>query len=281
MNDPAPGAVSTSESEPLVACDGLGVDGDGGALLRDVNLEIRAGEVVTVVGPNGGGKTTLLRALCGALRPSAGSIRRRADLRVGFMPQKLAVDRTLPLTVADFLALGAPAAGASERIEALSRLGVERLAHRQLADLSGGELQRALLARALLRKPNLLMMDEPTQGLDHRGEARFYQLIDTLRRELDLAILLVSHDLHVVMSASDRVICLNRHICCEGAPSHVSEHPEYLRLFGDHLLDAGGEVGDEVVAIYRHRHDHAHDHDDDHDACCGEDAAVSRAERRA
>lgn len=262
---------SLDQAQPLIACDGLNVSANGRSLLHDVALEIRPGEVVTIVGPNGGGKSTLLRALTGAVKIDAGRIRKAPELSIGFMPQKLSIDRSLPLQVDGFLRLGAHGSSLSERREALARVGVERLARSQLADLSGGELQRALLARALLRKPQLLMLDEPTQGLDHRGEARFYQLIETLRRDLKLAVLLVSHDLHVVMGASDRVICLNGHVCCAGAPSHVTEHPEYLRLFGPELAEPTAH-GAPAVAIYRHKHDHAHDHDDTHAACCGDHA---------
>lgn len=262
---------------PLIAGRELSVEAEGRTLLDRVSLEIRAGEVVTIVGPNGGGKTTLLRALSGAARLSGGYVDRRPGLRIGFMPQKLAIDRSLPLDVDAFLALGARGSSAAARMAVLARLGVERLARRQMVDLSGGEFQRALLARALLREPHLLMLDEPTQALDHRGEARFYKLIDTLRQELGLAILLVSHDLHVVMGASDRVICLNGHVCCSGAPSHVTEHPEYLRLFGDPLLDVEDQSGEEVLALYRHDHDHAHDPDDDHQSCRGTEGSKPAA----
>ncbi|MGF1660058.1 MAG: metal ABC transporter ATP-binding protein [Rubrimonas sp.] len=236
--------------EPLIEARGLGVAYGGAQALRDVDFEIRRGEIVTVVGPNGSGKTTLLRALIGAVAPSAGTIRRARGLRVGYTPQRLAVDRSMPITVDGFLAL-AGRADADARRAQLARVGAQGLAGRQLTDLSGGQFQRVLLAHALLRSPDLLALDEPTSGLDQPGEAAFYKLIAAVRAETGCAVLLVSHDLHVVMGASDRVICLNGHVCCEGAPTQVLAQPEYRRLFG--LATQG------ALALYQHRHDHSHD----------------------
>jgi zinc transport system ATP-binding protein len=238
---------------PLVEAIGLGYSDGPREILRDIDLAVHAGEIVTIVGPNGAGKTTLLRALIGAMRPSRGVVRRRPGLTIGYTPQKLAIDRTMPLTVDRFLALGSPGggrAGTAERAAALETAGISGLGGVQVTDLSGGELQRAALARALLRRPELLVLDEPTQGLDQPGEAAFYRLIERVRRDTGAGICMVSHDLHVVMSASDRVICLNGHVCCEGAPVHVSAMPEYRALFG---LGTRG-----ALALYRHEHDHEH-----------------------
>ncbi len=223
---------------------------DAQILLDRVSLEVRRGEIVTVVGPNGGGKTTLLRLATGDLAPAAGTVSRRPGLRIGYAPQSLTLDRTLPLTAARFVALAAGSDPVS-RAEALDRVGERDFADRQMADLSGGQRQRALLARALARRPDLLILDEPTQGLDQNGAAGFYRLIETVRAEFGLSVLMASHELHVVMAASDHVICLNGHVCCQGAPQMVSAHPEYRRLFG-----AGA---DGALALYRHRHDHEHD----------------------
>lgn len=233
---------------PLISARGLGVRTPRRSILHGVDFDLADGEAVTVVGPNGGGKTTLLRLLLGAVKPSEGGVTRRADLRVGYMPQRLAIDRTMPLTVDRFLGLSGDRR-IGDRAAVLERVGLAEHRQVQMTDLSGGEFQRALLARALLRRPNLLVLDEPTQALDHQGETAFYRLIADLRAELGVAVLLVSHDLHVVMGASDRVLCVNGHVCCEGAPDAVSEHPEYRRLFGD---SAG------AYALYRHEHDHAH-----------------------
>jgi len=194
----------------------------------------------------------LLRALIGALRPSRGQVWRKPGLRIGYTPQKMTIDRTMPLTVDRFLRLGGGSDGTA-RATALQTVGIASFANAQITDLSGGELQRAALARALLRQPDLLALDEPTQGLDQLGEAAFYHLIEKLRRDTGVAICMISHDLHVVMSASDRVICLNGHVCCEGAPVQVTAMPEYRALFG---------VGTQgALALYRHEHDHAHEPD--------------------
>ncbi len=240
--------------EALVETRGLDVVLGGARVLHDVNFAIRSGEVVTVVGPNGSGKSTLLRALVGALAPSAGAVIRRPGLVFGYVPQKLAIDHTLPITLTRFLALSG--ASESDRRAAMARVGVERLGDRQLIDLSGGQFQRAMLAQAILRRPDLLVLDEAAQGLDQPGVADFYRLIEEVRGALGCAVLMVSHDLHVVMAASDRVVCLNGHICCEGAPTAVSEAPEYRALFG---FGTGG-----TLALYRHEHDHSHGTGHDH-----------------
>ncbi|SDZ81269.1 metal ABC transporter ATP-binding protein [Rubrimonas cliftonensis] len=233
----------------LITARGLGVRHGATQALRDVDFEVRAGEIVTLIGPNGSGKTTLLRALIGAAAPSAGTVTRAKGLRIGYAPQRLALDRTMPMTVARFLALGG--GGRTERAAALEEVGAPDIAERQLAALSGGQFQRALLARALLRKPTLLALDEPTQGLDQPGVAAFYALVARVRRTLGCAVLMVSHDLHVVMRESDRVVCLNGHVCCEGAPTIVSASPAYRALFGTEPEGA--------LALYRHAHDHRHD----------------------
>lgn len=230
--------------------------GHGGqTVLHRVSLSLERGEIVTIVGPNGSGKSTLLRVLIGALKPRKGTITRAAGLRVGYVPQKLHIDPTLPITVRRFLNLPKAVDGATAE-EALVKAGVAGLSERQMASLSGGQFQRVLLARAILGKPDVLMLDEATQGLDQPGSAAFYRQIDAVRRDLGCAVLMVSHELHVVMSASDRVICLNGHICCEGTPEVVSAAPAYRELFG---TGTGG-----ALALYRHDHDHAHDHDHDH-----------------
>ena len=218
-------------------------------VLHDVSLKVTPGEIVTILGPNGSGKSTLLRALLGIVPVAEGRIEREAGLRIGYVPQKLAIDRTMPMTVRRFLSLPFRV-GDAEAADALSRVGMTRQERKQMSDLSGGQLQRVLLARALIDRPGLLMLDEPTQGLDQQGEAAFYRLIEDVRTMTGAAVLMISHDLHVVMAASDRVICLNGHICCEGTPRVVSNAPEYRALFG---LGTQG-----ALALYRHEHDHGH-----------------------
>jgi zinc transport system ATP-binding protein len=234
---------------PLVDIRGLDVVLGGRRVLHGVDLTLEAGEIVTIVGPNGSGKSTLLRALIGAVPIAAGTVRRAPGLRIGYVPQKLALDATMPMTVDRFLNLPRRAAPALRRA-ALEQAGAETLGARQMAELSGGQFQRVLLARALLNRPQLLILDEATQGLDQPGSAAFYARIEEVRRELGCAVLMVSHELHVVMAASDRVICLNGHVCCSGAPEHVASAPEYRALFGT------GTHG--ALALYRHDHDHHH-----------------------
>lgn len=220
--------------------------------ITGVTMRLDAGEIVTIVGPNGSGKSTLLRGLIGALPLARGTIKRLPHLRIGYVPQKLHIDPTLPITVRRFLNLPRRVSRDAARA-ALERTGVGSLEGRALSGLSGGQLQRVLLARAILSDPHVLVLDEPTQGLDQPGSAAFYQLIEALRDDLGCAVLMVSHELHVVMSATDRVICLNGHICCEGTPAVVTAAPAYRELFG---TGTGG-----ALALYRHDHDHEHDHD--------------------
>jgi zinc transport system ATP-binding protein len=238
----------------LIEAKGLTVAyGHAEPVLKHVNFTLNPGEIVTVVGPNGSGKSTLVRALLGMVPLSDGRLIRARGLRVGYVPQKLHLDPSLPLSVARFLRLKRRMS--AEAVTALlARVGAPGLDHRELATLSGGQFQRVLLARAIAGSPQVLVLDEPTQGLDQPGTAGFYRLIEDVRAEIGCAVLSVSHDLHVVMSASDRVICLNGHICCEGAPSVVSNAPEYRALFG---LGTGG-----ALALYQHHHDHGADHPD-------------------
>lgn len=240
----------------LVKVDGLSVSYGARKVLSGVSLCVEPGEIVTIVGPNGSGKTSLLRAIIGAVKPSQGRVTRAAGVQVGYVPQKLHIDKTLPITVARFLKLPG-GVGAAEIEHALIQAGVPDLSNAQLSQLSGGQFQRVLLARALIGNPDLLLLDEATQGLDQRGSASFYQQIERVRQETGCAILMISHELHVVMSASDRVICLNGHVCCEGTPAVVASAPEYRALFGS---GTGG-----ALALYRHEHDHGHDHGDNHD----------------
>ena len=239
----------------LITAEHLSVRQEGQAILTDVSLSVQPGEIVTILGPNGSGKSTLLRSLLGIVPAASGRVTRRAGLVIGYVPQRLAIDRTLPMTVRRFLSLPRRVAD-RDAVAALERVGVPDVAGRQMADLSGGQFQRVLLARALLARPQLLILDEPTQGLDQPGEAAFYRLIEDVRRETGVAVLMVSHDLHVVMAASDRVICLNGHICCEGTPRVVSSAPEYRALFG---LGTQG-----ALALYQHVHDHSHDAGEGH-----------------
>ncbi|MGD1882974.1 MAG: ATP-binding cassette domain-containing protein [Paracoccaceae bacterium] len=241
----------------LIAVQNLAVTYGGRRVLNDVSLTLDPGEIVTIVGPNGSGKTSLFRAIIGATDAAKGNISLQPGLKIGYVPQRLHIDPTLPITVERFMRL-------TERVsrarcaEALVSAGVPDLLKRQMAQLSGGQFQRVLLARALINRPDVLLLDEATQGLDQPGSAAFYQQIETVCRKTGCAVLMISHELHVVMSASDRVICLNGHICCEGTPAVVASAPEYRALFG---IGTGG-----ALALYRHHHDHDHDHSHSHEA---------------
>ncbi|WP_420343425.1 metal ABC transporter ATP-binding protein [Paenirhodobacter sp.] len=239
----------------LISARGLTVRHGDATVLSGVDFDIAPGEIVTIVGPNGSGKSTLVRALIGLEPAAAGSVNRQPGLSIGYVPQRLHVDASLPMTVRRFLSLPRRVKDA-EAEAALARTGVPGLGGRQITGLSGGQFQRVLLARALLVRPQILILDEPTQGLDQPGTAAFYRLTEAVRAETGAAVLMVSHDLHVVMASSDRVICLNGHVCCAGTPRVVSEAPEYRALFG---LGTGG-----AFALYQHIHDHDHDHDDGH-----------------
>ncbi len=219
-------------------------------VLSDISLNLRAGKILTLLGPNGAGKSTLVRAVLGLVAPDSGMIKREKNLRIGYVPQKLHLDATLPLTVGRFMRLR-PGTRKEEIVPALKRVQAAHLVDAPMQKLSGGETQRVLLARALLNSPQLLVLDEPTQGVDVNGQVALYNLIDQLRKELDCAVLMVSHDLHLVMAKTDEVLCLNHHICCSGTPEVVSLHPEFISMFGHR--------GAEQLGIYRHNHNHRHD----------------------
>lgn len=222
---------------------------DGKWLVRGIEFDIQHGEIVTLIGPNGSGKSTTAKMVLGLQKPNEGTATRLGMLGVGYVPQKLLIDWTLPLTVRRLMTLTTRLSEA-DIARALERTGVAHLATSEVRHLSGGEFQRAMLARAIARKPDLLVLDEPVQGVDFSGELALYELISDIRNELGCGILLISHDLHVVMAATDQVICLNGHVCCKGTPSAVAESPEYLKLFGSRASSG--------LAVYQHHHDHTH-----------------------
>lgn len=234
---------------PLVSLSAAGVRRKSRWLVRGVDFSIARGEIVTLIGPNGSGKSTTAKMAIGVTRPDEGHVTRIPSLRVGYVPQKLAIDWTMPLTVDRLMTLTQPLRG-RDIDAALEATGIRHLARAEVQHLSGGEFQRALLARAIARKPDLLVLDEPVQGVDFAGEIALYDLIKTIRNTTGCGILLISHDLHVVMAETDTVICLNGHVCCRGTPEAVSRSPEYLRLFG---ARAG-----QTLAFYSHHHDHTH-----------------------
>ena len=219
-------------------------------LIHDINLELHRREIVTLIGPNGAGKSTLIKTALGLIRPTTGERSIKPSLRVGYVPQSVSIDDSLPLTVERFLKLS-PGIGEIQ-MELCAQLNIDKLLATPLQHISGGEMRRVLLARALQLEPELLILDEPTSGVDISGQAKLYDLIQTIRDETSCGILLVSHDLHVVMAATDRVLCLNKHVCCSGTPEQVQKDPEFIALFPQ-------DNANSQFAIYRHVHDHTHD----------------------
>lgn len=219
-------------------------------ILSNISFTLSKGQILTLIGPNGAGKSTLVRVVLGLLKPTSGIITWVKDLTIGYVPQKITLNSTLPLTVYRFLLLGGNKS-AKELHEVLSLVNARPLLSKSMLQLSGGELQRVLLAQALLKQPQLLVLDEPTQGVDIKGQIALYELIEKTKERFGCGILLVSHDLHFVMAKTDLVICLNRHICCHGEPEKVKSHPEFLSLFG--------QSETEQLALYHHRHNHEHD----------------------
>lgn len=248
-------------SSYLIKAEHLSLQINQRQILDDISLTIKPGEIITLIGPNGSGKTSLVRALLGLIELDQGTLHKKDKLVVGYMPQQLFIDAVLPMTVKRFLKMGLQVAEDEIRVVA-NNLAVEALLDQAVQSVSGGEFQRILLTRAILRKPDLLVLDEPAQGVDINGQQQLYQLISKVRDDIGCGVLMVSHDLHLVMEATDHVLCLNTHICCTGHPEAVSKHPEYLKLFGSTL---------DGMAVYTHRHDHTHDLSGDvhqhHDGC--------------
>ena len=239
------------DNDLLVKVSDAGLYKDGKWLVKGVNLNITKGKIVTLIGPNGSGKTTTAKIALGLYKNIKGTVERLTN-KISYVPQKVSIDWTLPVRVIDFMVLTQDLRD-QEINDALNLTGVEHLKNNNLRELSGGEFQRVLLARAIAKKPDLLVLDEPVQGVDFTGEVELYALIKKISETLQCGILLISHDLHVVMSATDYVVCLNGHVCCSGTPLAVAQNKEYKELFG--------EKSSQLLSLYEHEHDHVHDSD--------------------
>ncbi len=237
------------QGEELVRLKQIEIDFNGNKALQNINLSIHANSITTIVGPNGGGKSTLLKVLLKLLTPTSGSVTHKKGLKIGYVPQKLHLDHSMPITVEKFLSLK-PNCSTKAINEALNLFSIAHLSQNSMQKLSGGELQRVLLARAILNRPQLLALDEPMQGVDIAGQTELYQLLNNTRSWLNCAILMVSHDLNIVMANTDEVLCINRHICCAGTPEAVTNDPHFIHFFGDQFA--------QNVAFYSHHHNHHH-----------------------
>ena len=239
------------QNKLLVKLENAGVYRSSKWLVRGISFEINQGQIVTLIGPNGSGKTTTAKMILNILNTDEGLVKGNAN-KMAYVPQKINIDWTMPLRVIDFMKITS-SLNNTQITETLVMTGVDKLLYNQIHSLSGGEFQRVLIARAIAKKPDLLVLDEPVQGVDFNGEIALYNLIKEISVNLNCGILLISHDMHFVMSTTDHVICLNGHICCSGSPSNVVKNPEYIKLFGEH--------NSETLSYYQHQHDHSHDHD--------------------
>ena len=239
------------EKKTLLKLENAGFSKNNKWLVKGVSLEVKQGEIVTLIGPNGSGKSTTAKIALGIYKEIEGKVNKFTN-KIGYVPQKISIDWTLPIRVIDFMSLTKEPTDEQINV-ALNLTGVEHLRNKSLGNLSGGEFQRVLIARAIAKQPEVLVLDEPVQGVDFKGEIALYELIKKISEELNCGILLISHDLHVVMSATDFVVCLNGHVCCSGTPQVVAKNDEYQELFGDRAST--------TLSIYEHKHDHTHSPD--------------------
>ena len=238
-----------ANSEPLISLEQVNHYFGDRHVLQNISFSLNSGSITTLIGPNGAGKTTLVKVVLGLLKAKEGSVSRKKGLKIGYMPQKLNIDQTFPLTVERFLKT-AKSVSNSDLTDALKSVKSESLLKQSIHHLSGGEMQRVLLARALLQKPDLLVLDEPVQGVDINGQIELYRLIANIRDSHGCGVFMISHDLHLVMASTDEVICMNRHICCSGHPEAVQTDPSFTALFG--------EQNSQQLAVYSHHHNHQH-----------------------
>jgi zinc transport system ATP-binding protein len=244
--------MKQDQDQKLASLTNICLNFDQHKILKNINFELRKGEITTLIGPNGGGKTSIARILIGILEASSGEVFLQKNAKIGYMPQKLEIEKTIPLRVIDFLNLNCdPKLSQRPFISSIiKKLGLEQILEKSIHKISGGQLQKTLLIKALTQSPDILVLDEPTGSMDMTAQADFYQIIEEIRDQKNCAILIISHDLHIVMQKTNQVICVNHHVCCQGTPESINDHPEYLSLFGQKRIDN--------IAIYSHHHDHKH-----------------------
>lgn len=252
---------------PLVTLENINVIFNEQPALQNINVSLLPNTITTIVGPNGGGKSTLLKVLLKLIQPTTGKVHHQQGLKIGYVPQRLHLDHSMPITVTRFLSLK-PKTTKKAIQEVLTTFSIEHLANNNMQKLSGGETQRVLLARAMLNEPQLLVLDEPMQGVDITGQTELYKLLGKMKEMLNCAILMVSHDLNIVMANTDEVLCVNRHLCCEGTPENIANEPQFIHLFGNQFA--------ENVAVYHHHHNHHHNLHGD--VCNGEHCLYENSE---
>jgi len=243
---------------PLISAKHVTVYRNNRPILDNVSLDVAPADFLTIIGPNGAGKTTLLRCLAGVMKPDRGAIQRQTGLRTSYIPQRMTAEASLPMDVKSFLKLNTSTSG-TELEDAAEETDISALLHRSIHVLSGGEWQRVLLARSLINKPDLIILDEPAQNLDLSGQLKFYEHLSRIHNERKIALVMVSHDLHMVLASTRKVVCLYHHVCCSGEPTAVTRDPEFIQLFGQDMA--------RMMAVYQHDHDHHHHHHEDHQNC--------------
>ena len=218
-------------------------------ILENVFIDVKKKDFITIIGPNGAGKSIFLECLMGSFIPDSGKIKRKDNLSVGYIPQNFSPESSMPISVERFLTLKKKFIP-QELLNISKETNISGILDKNLANLSGGELQKVLLARSLLNNPELLILDEPAQNLDIKNQLNFYNLLNRIYKNRDISILMVSHDLHMVMSSTRKVVCLYHHVCCSGEPQIVAKDPEFISLFGNDMA--------KMMSVYQHTHNHSH-----------------------